>query len=121
MKMILDYFVFSFNNLRRRGLRSWLTMLGIFIGIAAVVSLIALGQGLQDAITEQFEQIGSDKVVVQPRGRIGPPGSETSGNALTLEDVKVIEDINGVKNVVGILTKTSKVEFEDEITFRFIY
>jgi len=118
--MVLDFFLFSFNNLRRRGLRSWLTMLGIFIGIAAVVSLISLGQGLQVAIEEQFEQIGSDKVIIQPRGRIGPPGSETSGNILTLDDLEVVRDVRGVKNVVAILTKTAKIEFNDEITFRFI-
>ena len=118
--MVLDFFVFSFNNLRRRGLRSWLTMLGIFIGIAAVVSLISLGQGLQVAIEEQFEQIGSDKVIIQPRGRIGPPGSETSGNILTLDDLEVVRDVRGVKNVVAILTKTAKIEFNDEVTFRFI-
>ena len=43
--MIKDYFLLAFNNLRSRGLRSWLTILGIFIGIAAVVSLISLGAG----------------------------------------------------------------------------
>lgn len=118
--MVMKFFVFAFNNLRRRGLRSWLTMLGIFIGIAAVVSLISLGQGLQVAIAEQFEQIGSDKIIIQPRGRIGPPGSETSGNILTLDDLEVVRDVRGVKNVVGILTKTARIEFSDEVTFRFI-
>ena len=43
--MIRDYFLMALGNLRHRGLRSWLTMLGIFIGIAAVVSLISLGAG----------------------------------------------------------------------------
>jgi len=46
-----DYFFLAFNNLRRRKLRAWLTILGIFIGIAAVVALISLGQGLREAVT----------------------------------------------------------------------
>ncbi len=45
--MIKDFFFISFKSLSRRKLRSWLTMIGIFIGIAAVVSLIGLGQGLR--------------------------------------------------------------------------
>ena len=50
-----DYFLLAFNNIKRRKLRSWLTMIGIFIGIAAVVALISLGQGMQDYINEEFE------------------------------------------------------------------
>jgi len=42
--MIADYFRLAFGRLRQRPKRTWLTMLGIFIGIAAVVSLISLGQ-----------------------------------------------------------------------------
>ena len=41
--MFGDYVNLAFRNVRKRGLRSWLTMLGIFIGIAAVVALISLG------------------------------------------------------------------------------
>ena len=74
-----DYFLLAFNNLRRRKLRGWLTMIGIFIGIAAVVALISLGQGLQDYIGDEFEKLGSDKIIIQPKG-MGPPG--TAGPSL---------------------------------------
>ena len=117
--MVLDYFNFALNNLRRRGLRSWLTMLGIFIGIAAVVSLISLGEGLQAAIAEQFEQIGSDKVIIQPKGRLGPPGSETAA-ALTIDDLDVIEKVRGVESVSSFLIKTARVEFDDAVKFNFV-
>ena len=52
--MILDYIRFALSNFKARKMRSALTMIGIFIGIAAVVSLVALGQGLQEAITGQL-------------------------------------------------------------------
>ena len=42
-----DYFVLAIKNLKHRGIRSWLTLLGIFIGILAVVSLISLGGRLR--------------------------------------------------------------------------
>lgn len=56
--MIADYFKLAINGIMHRKLRSWLTMIGIFIGIIAVVSLISLGQGLQKLIDEQFEAAG---------------------------------------------------------------
>ena len=59
-----DAIRFSLNSLMHRGLRSWLTMLGIVIGVAAVVSIISIGSGTQQAITSQcscqvkFESLG---------------------------------------------------------------
>ena len=70
--MIADYFTFSINGIRQRKMRSWLTMLGIFIGIAAVVSLISIGQGLQDFISDQFEMLGSDKIIIEPKPWVLP-------------------------------------------------
>lgn len=57
--MIKDFFLLALQSLAHRKLRSWLTMIGIFVGIAAVVSLISLGQGLKEAIIGQFASIGA--------------------------------------------------------------
>ena len=117
-----DFVSLSFNNLRRRKLRSWLTMIGIFIGIAAVVALISLGQGLQNAIEQQFEQFGSDRIIVQERGLQGPPGSGTSlSSKLSDRDLEVVKDINGIEGAAGIIIKTGKIEKGDDIAFVFIY
>src|SRR3989344_2449058 len=98
--MITDYLKLSFNNLRQRGLRSWLTMLGIFIGIAAVVSLISLGQGLQNSINDQFETLGVDKITVTAGSVFsGPPGSGFTSATLTSQDVNLIKKVSGVKNI----------------------
>ena len=56
--MIKDYFKIPAKEIRRRKLRSWLTLIGIFIGIAAIISLITLGQGLENAIEKQFSSLG---------------------------------------------------------------
>lgn len=117
--MLTDFFGLSLNNLRRRRLRSWLTMIGIFIGIAAVVALISLGQGLQDYITGEFEKLGKDKIVIMPK-LLGPPGSVTS-EALILKkrDLDFIENIRGVKWAVGMLMKSSQTKFKDEATINY--
>ncbi len=79
--MIWDYFVISFNNLRNRRMRSFLTVLGVVIGIAAVVGLISIGQGMQEAILEQFEQIGSDTLTILGKAgsMVSPAASAFSG------------------------------------------
>ena len=118
--MISSYFSLSLSNLRRRKLRSWLTMLGIFIGIAAVVSLISLGEGLQNAVTGQFSSLSADNLLIQSSGTgFGPPGS-TAINKLTSHDVKIIESIDGIKEVIPRLLRIGKVEFNRETKYNYI-
>ncbi len=116
--MIKDFFVLGLNNLKRRRLRSWLTMIGIFIGIAAVVALISLGQGLQDYISEEFEKLGADKIIIQPKG-MGPPGTAGPSLILTSDDLETIEKVRGVKWAVGFLIKQGKAAYKDEAGIGF--
>lgn len=117
--MIKDYFRLGYRNVKQRKLRSWLTMIGIFIGIAAVVALISLSQGLQNAVAQQFLQLGTDKLVVQAAGGgFGPPGTAVT-EPLTDSDKKAIERAQGVDIAVGRLIRTVKLEFNDETKFSF--
>lgn len=117
--MLKEYAVFSLKNLRSRRLRSWLTMIGIFIGIAAVVSLIGLGEGLRIAITSQFGFLGPDVLSVQASGIAfaGPPGSAVA-NPLSDELVSEIEKVNGVEASIPRYIESVTLEFNDrqEIT-----
>jgi len=115
-----SHFNLALNNLKRRKLRSWLTVIGIFIGIAAVVSLITLGAGLKEAITGQFGSLSSDKLTIQNAGSgFGPPGS-TSVRKLTEHDIKIIESVDGVENVISRLIRIAKVEYNDAIAFNYL-
>ena len=116
--MIKDYFSLAFGNLKHRGLRSWLTMLGIFIGIASVVSLISLGQGLQEAITGQFQTLDPDKLLIENIGTgFGPPGS-TSVKKLTEHDLDIVKSIEGVEFAIPRLIRVVKVEFNKIVQFK---
>ncbi len=109
--MIKDYFLLALGNLRHRGLRSWLTMLGIFIGIAAVVSLISLGTGLQNAVTGQFSSLSVDILTIQNANTgFGPPGS-TAVRKLTDHDVDIIKSTQGIKIVVPRIVRVVSVEY----------
>jgi len=118
--MLGDFFKLGVNNLKRRRLRSWLTMLGIFIGIAAVVALISLGQGLQAAVTAQFASLSTDKLTIQNAGTgFGPPGS-TAIEKLNDHDVKVIERVSGVEYVIPRLIRNGLIKFNDNINFYYL-
>lgn len=110
--MLRDYFRIAFQALKRRGIRSWLTMLGIFIGIAAVVSLISLGAGLKLAVASQFNILGAERIVIQAKGvAAGPPGTNVA-NPLTEEDLKIIQRVRGVEVAAGRIIQTSTVEVD---------
>ena len=118
--MLADFFRLSVNNLRRRKLRSWLTMIGIFIGIAAVVALISLGNGLQNAVMGQFESLGTDYLTVQnSETGFGPPGS-TAAEKLTEHDLNIVEEVRGVEKASAVLIRVGKIEYNDAISFNYI-
>ena len=110
-----DYFFLAFNNLKRRRLRSWLTMIGIFIGIAAVISLISLGQGLKDTISEQFEMMGSNKLIVMPGSDEGLMGGMMSADKLTQRDLEIIKKVRGVELATEMIYGSTLIEFKDEV------
>jgi len=115
--MLSDYISLAFRNVRKRGLRSWLTMLGVFIGIAAVVSLISLGQGLETAIIGQFGALSTDTLTIQGADTgFSPPGS-TSVRKMTEHDVEIIETVSGIKIVIPRLLRASQIEFNEVIGF----
>ncbi len=96
-------------------------MLGIFIGIAAVVALISIGQGLQVAVTQQFSQLGKDKIFIQPGAvAMGAPGTSAGTSKLTDHDLKLIESIRGVKRAGGAIFKIDQVKHDDILTYQYI-
>ncbi len=118
--MIKDYFKISLREIRRRKIRSWLTLLGIFIGIAAIISLITLGQGLQNAISSQFQKLGNDKLFVTAKGNPLSAGLSTDAVKITTRDLEVVQRTIGVKRAAGMIYTTADVEFNDQVKYAFV-
>jgi len=118
--MIRDSFFLAFKNIRHKGLRSWLTILGIFIGITTVVALISLGNGLKDAVNAQFGISSTEVITIQAGGlnSYGPPGSG-SVDPLTLEDLDAIKRLGTVERAVRRNIESGKLEFNDIVGFGF--
>jgi putative ABC transport system permease protein len=112
--MIRDYFLFALGSVRYRKLRSWLTMIGVFIGIATVVALISISEGMRESINEQFEILGVNMIMVQ-RGTgfgAGPPAETTA--TLTEDDIDLIKRVRGVDLASGMIWGQENVKFKSE-------
>jgi len=118
--MIWDYFTLALNSLRKRRLRSWLTMIGIFIGIAALVSLIGLGEGLRYAINSQFGALGADMITIQASGmQYGPPGSGAV-TPLKKDYATKIDKLPGVKYAIPRMIEGGRLQFNSKLAIGYI-
>jgi len=86
--------IVALGALRANKLRSLLTMLGIVIGVAAVIAVVALGRGAQKAVNDRIAALGTTLLTVSPGQAMGQGGVRTGfGSAkLTMEDAKALED-----------------------------
>lgn len=115
--MRFDYFLLAVNSIRHRKLRSWLTVIGIIIGVAAIISLITMSRSLEGTIQEQFETFGANRIFVSGKGFQGP-GTQSLG--LTIEDVETIEKISGLDYVAPGIFRSAEVNYKDETGFTLI-
>jgi len=116
--MIQDYFTLAIRNLVKKRLRSSLTIIGIFISIATIFVLISLSIGLNNAIKDQFDQLGADKFFIMPKGQAGFGGG--GAVELTNEDVKTIERVSGVKEVVGFNMGNAKITYRKKSRYYMV-
>jgi putative ABC transport system permease protein len=115
-----EFWLIALKNLRHRGLRTWLTLLGILIGVMAVVSLIGLGNALTSAINSQFGISSTEVISIQAGGlnSYGPPGSGAS-TPLSKRDLDAIKDVNNVDLAISRNIVTADLKFNDNIIFGF--
>ena len=94
--------------LQRNKLRAFLTMLGIIIGVGAVIAMVAIGQGSKKSIQDQLSSMGSNMITVRPNSNQTPGGGArldvSTVQTLTLDDIKAIQNqaqyINAVSPAV---------------------
>ncbi len=106
-----DSFLLVYRNMKERKTRSILTMLGITVGIAAVVAIMSISYGMQESITEQLSEM-ADTIMVTP----GSPelGSWGELGSFTERDLKDVERIGGVKEAAAMMGEMQEVEYRGE-------
>jgi macrolide transport system ATP-binding/permease protein len=100
--------------LQRNKLRAALTMLGIFIGVAAVITMVAVGNGARNSVQQQIESLGTNLLVIMPGATTssGVRAGLGSTSTLTINDADAIaKDINGVAAVSYIDRQIAQVVY----------
>ena len=106
---LIESFNVALRALAANKLRSGLTMLGMIIGVAAVIAMLSVGKGAEASITSQIESMGSNLVFVTPGAtqQGGVRTSAGSANSLTLEDAEAIADPVNVPEVAAVAPELS--------------
>ena len=93
-------------------MRSFLAMLGIIIGVGAVISMLALGAGAKSRVVERITAMGTNLLVVRP-GMRGSAGARTSTEQnLTLADAQaIVNEVPGVSLVAPLVTSTAQLKY----------
>lgn len=85
--------------------RSFLTMLGVIIGVAAVMMMLSIGAGTQASVTGRISSLGTNLLVIQPGNvRAGGVALSSQAQSLTLEDMEAIRFIDGVESVAPTIS-----------------
>ncbi len=121
MNWLISTIRVSYQNLIAHKLRSFLTILGVIIGVAAVIVIFSIGQSAQDLILSQLRGVGSNLVAVIPGAadEEGPPAA-AFGIAITTLKYEDLEELRDEKNVpeveagAGYVTGTAIVTYEGE-------
>ena len=111
--MVEELVKVSVRNLSHHKARTALTLLGVIIGIASVVALVSLGEGLTNSITSSIEQLGADNIFVAPRssGGFGPPSSSAS---LSQKDIDAVKGVRNVDIAMPLLFKSLPVKYNSK-------
>ena len=104
--MLWNTVLLALRAIRRNLVRSMLTVLGIVIGVAAVVTMVTLGNGATRSVSEQIASLGSNLLMVMPGQRLGPGRSSAGAPAFKVADVAAIEAQIGSLSAVAPSTST---------------
>lgn len=107
--LIGETLLLAMRAIRRNVLRSSLTILGIVIGVAAVISMVTVGSGATQKVTDDISGLGSNILNIRPgQGMRGPGGARSSADSFTLDDITAMK--NGIAGLQAVAptSQTSK-------------
>ncbi|SNX70181.1 putative ABC transport system permease protein [Cereibacter ovatus] len=95
----------------RNKLRSFLTVLGVVIGVAAVIAMVTVGQGSSAQVSANVASLGTNVLIVRPGKRMMGPGTRDTAPAFTLRDVEALQDLPVTAAVAPTSSTSSTVVF----------
>jgi putative ABC transport system permease protein len=97
--MLLNTLFLALRSIRRNLLRSFLTILGIVIGVSAVITMVTLGNGATQAVQMQISSLGTNLLMVRPGQRLGPGGGGGAPSFKESDAEAVLSQIGGIAAV----------------------
>jgi putative ABC transport system permease protein len=112
--MLFEVIRLALQAIRRNILRSLLTVLGIVIGVAAVIAMVTIGNGTTAKVTADLAKLGSNLLFVSP-GQFGPGRASSDAKAFNTRDVEAMKtQLNGIKAVAPVAQKSATVIYGSE-------
>ena len=110
--MFLSSLLLAVRAIRRNLMRSFLTILGIVIGVSAVITMVTLGNGATQVVADQISSLGSNLVIVRPGQRLGPMRDAGGAPRFKVSDVEAIEtQISGLNAVAPSTNRSMTVVY----------
>lgn len=112
---LLDILHYSFKSLHHRQMRSWLTILGIVIGIASVVALLTIGEGFNKEVNRQLSALGSNMISISPStDPFANPFSGASSGKLFESDAERLKRIADIEDVSRVVYGRASLGYKDK-------
>ena len=106
--MLWNTLLLALRAIRRNLLRSFLTILGIVIGVSAVITMVTIGNGATRVVQDQIASMGSNLLIVRPGQRLGP--TSAGAQSFKLSDAAAVEaQMSGLEAVAPTATKSANV------------
>jgi len=104
ISMIWNAFLLALREIRRNLMRAFLTVLGVIIGVGAVITMVTLGQATTQAVKTQISSLGSNLLTLRPGQGFGPRASAAGVPLFTQDDVDAVEQVPGIAAVAAVST-----------------
>ncbi len=112
--MLTETLKLALRAIRRNVLRSFLTVLGIVIGVGAVIAMVTIGNGTTAKVTADLAKLGTNLLFVRP-GQFGPGRASSEAKAFNMRDVEALRaELNGVRAVAPYAAKSTTVVYGTE-------
>ena len=110
-----EYIKIAARSLSRRPIRSWLTMIGVVVGVFLIISLLSLSEGIKGAMMQQLNMMGNDLIMIFP-GEISDMSTMMAGGLeLTEDDIEAVKKAEGVEVIVPMDYKAEAVRHEGRV------
>ena len=109
--MLLETLKLAFQAIRRNALRSFLTVLGIVIGVGAVIAMVTVGNGTTAKVSADLSKLGSNLLFVRP-GQFGPGRASTDAKPFNIRDVEALRSqLFGIRAIAPVAQKSVKLVY----------